>query len=182
MTRTSALERLRAHVEDEVAKDLQDLSRFRGHGWCSLSVEEEKVFDWRLEELPRLATVMAAFEAAVGLASADVADNKALTAALRDELPFIREAIKLFESDGIVSDASFRYWRDFAALFGIPYRVAFVYFWKMRFGEMREGHLIIPGRYHGPEVAPSGDPLGVMYPSFDRPSDESPPDDNERPF
>lgn len=150
MEEMGALEHLRAHIETEAAEGLQTLSRYRGNDWWQLSVEEEAVFDFRLDDMPRLVAAIEAFDAAVGLSSADPANDPALTKAIRAEFPVIAKAIELKDSRGYLSDEFVLCWREFAELLGISHRTAFAFYWKLRIRELRYDILIISENYERP--------------------------------
>jgi hypothetical protein len=109
-------------------------------------------------DIPRLAAVYLAWETACGIISGQLADDADLTAAVRAELEPVQRGQMLLPKDATHTDF-IAAWTDFAKLFGIPHRPAYVFFWKNHFLDMRSGLINYDDGYHGPDftAAAQGD-------------------------
>lgn len=155
----SALDRLRAHIEAEVAAGLTKLDDYRGNHLAAITPVEQEVFHIEMHDVPRLGAVYWAWEVACGIIHDRLAGDADLAAAIRAELEPVQRGQALFPKDVTHTDF-IAAWLDFAKLFGIPHRPAYAFFWKNHFLEMRQGLIDYDDGYHGPDfmaVAYDGD-------------------------
>lgn len=146
----SALERLQAHIEAEVAAGLANLDRYRGNHLAAITPFEQEVFHIEMHDIPRLGAAYWAWEVACGIIHDKLAGDPDLANALAAELEIVRQGRALSAEDRSHTDFA-EAWTAFAKLFGIPYRLAFAFFWKNYFMDVRLGHILHEGDYHGPD-------------------------------
>jgi len=102
-----------------------DLAKYDGWQWYQLSAEEARIFDLKIEEMPKLSTVFDLYFGAIRVGSS-LSEQRC--ASLRQELDWLK---KCSPSEGE--------WQRFAALFGVSNRQADAFYCKHNFWEVREG-------------------------------------------
>ena len=149
----SALKRLRAHIEQEVVDGLAKAESYRGHDWCGLTECEEQVFGLTLRDMPRLTAVWEAWDILIGRLDAPLADDPKLANQLAAELPLVREGREIFRTADPYADKGRENWREFAALFDVPFYQSVAFMAKVNFYEHRTGLVEYKdGKTFGPET------------------------------
>lgn len=145
-----ALARLRAHIDGQVAAGLDRLDDYRGNHLAAITLPEQQVFHLEMHDIPRLGAAYWAWEVACGIINDRLADDPDLVNALADELEIVRRG-RVLSAKGRSHTDFAEAWTEFAKLFGIPFRLAFAFFWKNYFMDVRLGHILHEGDYHGPD-------------------------------
>ena len=124
----SAFAHLQALIDRNSASLEENLDRLWGHDWFQLSLEEASVFPIQIQDVPRLVAVFDAYEAVVDITSNDIHADHELCEAVRAELPWLT-----------TKQTDIGEFQNFAALFGIFYRLAHAFFTKIEFWQIRQG-------------------------------------------
>lgn len=151
----SALDRLRALIEAQVALGFRKQGRYYVPDLAEATKAEKEVFDLPLSDMPRLAATYWAWDIACRTIDENLYGEPGLVEALR-EIPIVQKGSEAFHRNRAHPDflAS---WIEFARLLGVPYRPALAFFWKNCFYEMRRGHFTYDDGYYGPETAEPGE-------------------------
>jgi hypothetical protein len=142
------IEQLREWVEEETKKfEDMGINHFKGRDWCEISREEEVVFELTPAMMPRLVSVLEAYEAIAGIAHNDFYGTKLCNEA--------RKALDWIEPGQRPADVFIK----FAGLFGVPIRYAYAFLTKLEMHEMRTGIIKFADENDGQKAAFDDHPI-----------------------